>query len=302
MARADNALVAGITVEEALVRVRTTTRSRSWPPRPARGTLGAVGAVVVGVLVLGVTAQRPAPARPATRAATAASTVSARVWTKPAATTAVRGVHGPSAPVEAAASSRAPASSPPPPARTTSEAVHTTDPKARPTSEPRPLRPAPASASQSSPTTTGAPSPAPSPAPPTSASSTPPPSSAALAGWAAQYGDTVTTLEADVSAVEAAEPTPSGDYTAVVGSWEQLASDVASAQTLPAVPDATVEASWNDGLTELAGAVEDWLGSLTSTAPPSGTVADTARFDEGSSLFTEGTTDLGAVASAIAAS
>jgi hypothetical protein len=135
--------------------------------------------------------------------------------------------------------------------------------------------------------------------PPTSVPS--PPSPSPVAAWDLQYRSAVTTLQGDVSTVEAAEPTSSGDYTDVVGSWEQLASDVSSAQALPAVPDATVEANWSDALEELAGAVVDWLGSLTSTAPPSGTIADQAQFDSGNTLFAQGVTDLATAATAVAA-
>jgi hypothetical protein len=60
---------------------------------------------------------------------------------------------------------------------------------------------------------------------------------------------------------------------------------------LPAVPDPSLESSWSAALGELAAASADWLGSLTSTAPPGGTIADQAQFDAGTAQFTQGAAD-----------
>ena len=108
--------------------------------------------------------------------------------------------------------------------------------------------------------------------------------------WNVQSGAILATLNADIAAVEAATPV-AGDYTAVVPVWQQLATDVTAAQALPAVPDPTLETAWTTALGELATASADWLGSLTSTAPPGGTIANQAQFDAGTAQFAQGMAD-----------
>jgi len=135
------------------------------------------------------------------------------------------------------------------------------------------------------PTTTTTTAPAPSP----------------VAAWRVQNGAMLTTLQADVAAVQTATPSPSGDYTALVAPWQQLAADVAAAQGLPAIPDAATETTWSAALNELATATADWLASLSSTSPPGGTVADQGTFSAGTTQFTQGVLDLGSVATAVGA-
>jgi hypothetical protein len=127
------------------------------------------------------------------------------------------------------------------------------------------------------------------------------PAPSPVAAWRAQDGWSLQAMQNDVAAVQGAAPTPAGDYTAVVALWQQLATDVATAQGLPAIPDTATDTKWSVALGELATATSDWLASLSSTAPPGGTIADQHTFDAGTGQFGQGVTDLTAVATAVAA-
>ncbi len=126
-------------------------------------------------------------------------------------------------------------------------------------------------------------------------------SASVVEAWDIQYGSNLVSLSDDISTVDAAEPSASGDYSAVVASWQQLASDVGAAQAVAPVPDAALEATWSAALEELSTACADWLASLTSTSPPSGSIADESLFDAGTAEFAQGTSDLATAQSGITA-
>jgi len=153
----------------------------------------------------------------------------------------------------------------------------------------------------SSATTTSVPASAPTSTSVPATTTTTAPAPSPLAAWRTQNGSVLTTLQDDVAAVQAASPSPSGDYTALVAPWQQLAADVATAQSLPAIPDAATETTWSAALDELATATADWLASLSSTSPPGGTIANQTTFAAGTAQFTQGVTDLGTVEAAVAA-
>jgi hypothetical protein len=298
-------LSSGITVEEALARLRSRPAAdcrvggrRAHTPAGAWRT-GGVKAIVValvaapaalGMLMVGADAigSAPTPGASGTRPDAQASASSGNRAHggdhRGTQSTSSAGPPAGASPTDAPAGGTGPA-----PSTTTTRAPGHPSGSARPSSAanaPTAVAAGAATGPTGTTTTTST----------TTTTTVPPP----VRAWNAQYGSILVTLLGDITAVQGATAT-AGDYTAVVPLWQQLATDVASAQALPAVPDATLAAGLSTALGELSMATADWLGSLTSTAPPAGTIANQAQFDAGTAQFSQGVTNFTAADAGIVA-
>jgi hypothetical protein len=92
-----------------------------------------------------------------------------------------------------------------------------------------------------------------------------------VTAWDEEYTGNQETLNSDVENIDTADEEllesigGSGplNYGPVLSASQQLASDVAIAQRLPAIPEATAESYWTTDLSDLAAAATDYLNGFT---------------------------------------
>ena len=95
----------------------------------------------------------------------------------------------------------------------------------------------------------------------------------AVQNWESQYSGNMETLDSDQENIGTAddelEQSIGGstlNYGPILTASKQLGADVATAQALPAIPDATAEADWKTELSDLATAASDYLQGFTDLA------------------------------------
>jgi hypothetical protein len=106
-------------------------------------------------------------------------------------------------------------------------------------------------------------------------------SRASVSGWVQAHGPVLTTVQNDLSTLDAAFSSagPSGSAT-VTSDWQQLLSDARSALNLAPIPDSLIQSYWATALNDLVQGTNDCLGS-SEAAPPS-------VFDQGVALISSG--------------
>jgi hypothetical protein len=100
---------------------------------------------------------------------------------------------------------------------------------------------------------------------PTEPTTTPTPAQAVQA-WQEHYEGNIQTLDSDQENIDTADQEleqSGGNYSPLFSAIHQLASDVATAQALPAIPDSQAEADWTAELSDLATAATDFNQGFT---------------------------------------
>ena len=86
--------------------------------------------------------------------------------------------------------------------------------------------------------------------------------------WDQAHGPVFTTLQTDISKVNAAFPaSEASDYSSVDPSWQQLLSDAQSAMKLPPIPDPLIQSYWSTALNDLIQGSSDCLGLVGGPSP-----------------------------------
>jgi hypothetical protein len=122
------------------------------------------------------------------------------------------------------------------------------------------------------------------------------PSRSQVQAWNQAHGALVSTLQTDVTKLNAAfAATMSSDYSTVVPFWQQLSSDAQSALKSAPIPDRLIQSYWTTALDDLAQGSSDCIES-SEALPPN-------LFDQGVSSIASGatylTTSVGAIQSLV---
>jgi hypothetical protein len=115
-----------------------------------------------------------------------------------------------------------------------------------------------------------------------------PTSAKEVAAWSSQYENNLKDLGTDEEGIDVADDevkTSSGgvarqNYSAALSAAQQLSSDVASNQNLPAIPDSQAQSYWTAELSDLAVAAADYFQGFTDGANGN-TTAGTALIQQG---------------------
>ncbi len=125
-----------------------------------------------------------------------------------------------------------------------------------------------------------------------SAAATSVPSRTQVRAWDQAHGALVSTLQTDVTKLNAAFAAPtSSDYSAVAPFWQQLMSDAQSAMKSAPIPDRLIQTYWTTALDDLIQGSSDCVGS-SEALPPN-------LFDQGVASIASGATYLNTSVGAI---
>ena len=117
-------------------------------------------------------------------------------------------------------------------------------------------------------------------------------SRSAVSGWDQAHKAALTTLQADITTLNAAFPSAGPtDFSAIDPDWQKLMTDAQSAVTLPPIPDALIQSYWSTALNDLIGGSSDCIGS-SEALPPN-------LFDQGVATIETGADFLTTAAQAI---
>ena len=113
-----------------------------------------------------------------------------------------------------------------------------------------------------------------------------------VSGWYQSHAATFTTLQTDITKLDAAFGSAGASNTAAVDPyWQQLMRDAQSAAVLPAIPDALIQDLWFTAVQDLITGSSDCLGSAEALPPN--------PFDQGVALIDSGTTYLSTALGAV---
>ena len=120
----------------------------------------------------------------------------------------------------------------------------------------------------------------------TTAAATSVASRSAVRGWDQAHKAALTTLQADITTLNAAFPSAGPtDFSAVDPDWQKLMTDAQSAVTLPPIPDALIQSYWSTALNDLIGGSSDCIGS-SEALPPNLFDQGVASIETGSDFLT----------------
>jgi hypothetical protein len=114
-------------------------------------------------------------------------------------------------------------------------------------------------------------------------------SRAQVRAWDQAHGSVFSTLQTDLSRLNAAYPSSgSSDYTSVGPYWQQLLSDAQSAMNQAPIPDTLIQNYWTTALNDLIQGSSDCLGS-SEALPPNLFDQGVASIESGSTYLTTST-------------
>jgi hypothetical protein len=119
----------------------------------------------------------------------------------------------------------------------------------------------------------------------------------AVRGWNQSHGAVLTSLQADISKLNATFSSAGpADDSAVIPDWQQLVNDAQSAMKLTPIPDPLIQSYWTTTLSDLVQGASACIGSEEALPP--------TLFDQGVALIDSGSaflnTTLGAIQSLVA--